>query len=578
MWGKNRASSKETGFSEPGRQRFVLSGISPEFAAHDLIAIGFITSVIAIANALYVADLFMLWHDDNQSYYIAGLDQMTNRLSGDISRHYIVDNFLLHILANTSPFIARLAAILTGGIPLAILAYLVLRFGLFLRPEAAAFGAAGPLLVAGQWEIFVGVNLSYVVFDAAMFFAAVLLLMWARQANRWSVTVLASAAVAVSISDGMVSSLLLGPVLLWAVLFIRPRSLLQSALMASALIAATLKAFLEQRDSGRAALADEPWDALLRDLPLSLDFLLPGGVAWAWAALVVFALMATAGAVWSWRSRSIHPVLGLGLAAALYLVPVVIYSLFRPGFPNRYAFLPTIAVFIGLAVIIHFALSLLARQFDKHQPTEPEANWSLPSGVPGAIVLLILAGLAYHKSQYEAPIFTLISNSTRLVADYFNPPLNPIAGAVEIDTSAQLMVLSESGFPYMYPHRYPALGYLRFVTGNPRAVGFAGSRKLCADPFEEWSSPWEPGPGGFSTESPISAHAFRGLNGTGAALSHLLATPGNDLESSEAEWTLYEIGDFGARAVSDGEGRAELESQLADLGIAPHLIAFSCGL
>lgn len=558
--------------------------VSPEYAfpdperlcRGDFIIVFLICFTVLVSNVIYVSDLFMLWHDDNQSYYFSSLNQMSGRLS-DVSRHTIVDSFLLHVMANVSPFFARVVTILIGALPLAILSYLVMRLALRLRPEAAAFGACGPLVVAGQWEIFVGINLSYVVFDASVFFLVVLLLVWARQASNWAVTLLVAPCVAIAISDGIVSSILLGPALLWCSFFIRPKSIWQSCIVSIVIVGGTVKSIFEQGSTGRAVFADEPVERIFRDLPATLDFLLPGGLMPAWIALALLAAFAIIGSLWSLRWRCSHPVFGIGLAAAMFLVPIIIYALFRPSFPNRYAFLPTIAVFILLAIGAHLVLNRVSRALGGTGIARAN-SWSLPSGVAGSILLLGLGGLAYHKSQYEEPRFTLMTNTARLVSDYFNPRENPIAGSVGVDTREQLILLSENGFPYMYPHRYPALGYIRFVTGDPTAVGFAGARKLCANPFEPWGGRWELGPGGFDEDQPISAHAFRGQNGRGAELKHLLATGATSLDAADASWTLYEIGDFGARALSRGVGRAELEARLAALEIEAGSVAFSCGL
>lgn len=536
----------------------------------------FATVVVAICNAIYISDLYMLWHDDNQSYHFAGLNQMSGRLP-EVSRHMLVDSFFLHILADVSPFVARIAVILLGGVPLLVLSYTAYRFIFRLRHEVAAFASAAPLVVAGQWEVFVGVNLSYIVFDAAIFFAALLILKWASSCNQWAATALASVSIAFALSDGMVSSILLAPVLLFAAYFIRPDSLYQTGVIAVSIIGATLKAVQEQNGTGRARFADEPVKDLIQGLQAPLDFLLPGGWVPATIALLILGAWCLIGLLWSLRDRRAHPVLTLGFAAALYVVPVAVYSLFRPSFPNRYAFLPTIAVFLAVGVLLHLIIQRLPEKLGRASG-DAKDTWAIPSGHAGLAVLVLLGALAYHKSQYEAPLFQLINRATKQVADYFNPPSDPIAGMVRLNTGAQLLVLSENGFPYMYPHRYPALGYLRFVTGNPTAVGFAGSRRLCADPFQPWNSPWSVGPGGFSPELPFSAHAFRGQNGSGTPINHMLSTTASDLDAPESHWVLYEIGEIGAIIAAEGTGRSALEAELARLAIEPHHVAFSCGL
>jgi len=554
-------------------------GTENRITGQDYVLALFVASVVAIANILYVFDLFLLWHDDNQSYYSASLGNMLIRGGGAITRHIVIDNILLHTMANVSPFAARVLAIFIGAVPLAVMLFFILRSGFGIDRAGAAFGASFPLIVSGQYEVFVGLNLTYVAFDAVMACAALLLIIWMYQTRSWGALISGSIGVAIILSDGIVSSLLVAPALVVFAALAKDVPLWSRALPISAVLLATTKSTLELSRQGLTQISETPFAAFLGNLHKPLDFVLPGGQMMAWAALLVFALLSLYALIVAWRARSSALLLGFGVAAALYLVPVFVYSLGRPGFPNRYAFLPVIGIAIALAVIIH----LVARWLDsKSGKFEPVLSLRMGGSITPATLTVIVAilGLGYQKSQHVDPMFSLISNTTRVVADYFNGRRDPISVVGAPTSGVQLIVLAESGFPYMYPHRYPALGYLRFVTGDDRAVGFAGSRKLCATPFEPWGGPWQFGPGGFAEDLPGRIVAFRGENGTGAELSHVLSTEANALDTADGPqaWTLYRFDQSGAESLTAGAGQAELEAALAERDLQPHQLAFSCGL
>lgn len=554
-------------------------GTENRITGQDYILALFVALIVAIANLLYVLDLFMLWHDDNQSYYASTLGQILNRVGGTVSRHVVVDNLMLHVMANGSPYVARALVIFLGAVPLAVMTFFTLRLGFGVGRAGAVLGSALPLVLAGQHEIFVGINLSYVVFDMVMFFSALLLIIWMYRTRSWGAVITGSIAAAILLAEGIVSSVLVAPALIFFAALFGSVNWPQRLVPIAAIALATLKSAREQSALGRADMSETPIAAVLSNLPRPLDFILPGGPGVAWfvlALLIAIALYAVFVAI---RSRSFVFVTGMGMAAALYMVPVVLYSVGRPGFPNRYAFIPAIGLAVALAVVVH----LLAVWLDERAKG---SDWLSKHRIVGDMMpttfaaILAVFAMGYQKSQHVDPIFGLISNTTKMVSEYFNPRANPISIAAQETSGTQLIVLAESGFPYMYPHRYPALGYLRFVTGDDRAVGFAGNRKLCATPFEPWGGPWQFGPGGFAEDLPGRIVAFRGENGTGAELSHVLSTEASALDTAEGPqaWTLYRFDQSGAESLAEGAGRAALEAALGERDLQPHQLAFSCGL
>jgi hypothetical protein len=556
-----------------------LLGTRSEISANDYLVAAFIAIIVAVTNIVYVADLFMLWHDDNTSYYTATQGEMLNRLGGTVSRHFIIDNILLQIMANVSPFVGRVATIILGAVPMAVLGYFSLRSWFGLSVSASTLGATMPLVVTGQFEVLVGINLSYVVFDIALFYAALLLLVWMERAQTWGVAIIASVGLAVIISDGMVSSILLGPALLICVALGQKIPLLTRLLPAFAVIGASLKTLLEQTGMNRAQWASDPIEAVFTNLPRPVDVLLPGGGVVAWLVVLVLGMTVVYALLHCLRSKSATLLHVIGAAATLYLVPILIYSIGRPGFPNRYAFISVVGVSIAFAIGVHVVGAYLDRKTNQSYFTKgiETPNALMPSTI---IVMLAILMLGFQKSQFVDTKFRLISQTSTLVTRYFNPRNDPLSIAGYQPSDYQLLVLSESGFPWMYPHRIPALGWLRFVTGDDRAIGFAGSRQLCADPFEEWEDPWKYGPGGFSMDQPIRVVAFRGENGLGTELHHVLTTEATALDTSDGpqRWSLYEVGEFGARQIVDGAGRSDLEAQLVLLELETSSIALSCGL
>lgn len=535
--------------------------------------LGAVSLIIFVANANYVSGLYLLWHDDVTSYFHSINNHMMMRGGATVTRHLIVDNFLAQIMANVSPFVARLVLIATGGVPLFLLCYLALRCGFMLAPGAAALGAGLPLLLAGQWEIFVGINLSYVVFDAAFCFACILILSFARKADSWIATIIASLLIAISISDGMFSSALLAPAIFWAALFIRPRSLPKSALILVSVIATTIKVVREQASLGRAQWASDPWHAVVSNIAVPIDTVLPGGEFSALALLLVVGIAGLASVYLSIRYKAYWLVAVVGFAAALYIVPIVIYSVGRGGFPNRYSFIPVVGLACFAGVLFHFA-SAFVRSAVASRGELKLASGSL--SLAAGVVLVGMLLLGFQKATHVEQHIDTVSRRTKLVSDYLHYGASgPVRAGVDIRPQDQLILVAENNFPYLYPHRGPGLGYLRFVTSNNNIVGYAGRRRQCADPFSPWESFWAHGPGGLTTERPIRIVGFFGPNGRGTEMDHMLSTQGEDLN---APWVLYEAGHLGARPLGHGSGREALEALLSEHGLEPHQIAFSCGL
>ena len=79
---------------------------------------------------------------------------------------------------------------------------------------------------------------------------------------------------------------------------------------------------------------------------------------------------------------------------------------------------------------------------------------------------------------------------------------------------------------------------------------------------------------------PIRVVAFRGENGLGTDLSHILSTEATALDTSEGPqaWTLYEVGAFGASQIVAGAGRVDLELSLEQLELDSSRVGLSCGL
>lgn len=535
--------------------------------------LGIVSLIIFVANANYVSGLYLLWHDDVTSYFYSINNHIIMRGGATVTRHLIVDNFLAQIMANVSPFVARLVLIAAGGVPFFLIGYLALRYGFMLTSGAAALGAGLPLLLAGQWEVFVGINLSYVIFDAAFCFACILILSFARRADSWIATIVASLLIAISISDGMFSSALLAPAIFWAALFIRPRSLPKSALILLSIVAATIKVVREQASLGRAQWASDPWHAVVSNITTPIDTVFPGGELSALALLLVVAIVGLASVYLSIRHKAYWLVAVVGFAAALYIVPIVIYSVGRSGFPNRYSFIPVVGLACFAGVLFHVASAFVRCVVGSRGEFKPASgSLSLAAGV----VLVGMLLLGFQKATHVEQHIDTVSRRTKLVSDYLHYGASgPVRAGVDIRPQDQLILVAENNFPYLYPHRGPGLGYLRFVTSNNNIVGYAGRRRQCADPFSPWESFWAHGPGGLTRERPIRIVGFFGPNGDGAELDHLLSTQGEDLN---APWVLYEAGHLGARPLGHGSGREALEALLSEHGLEPHQIAFSCGL
>ncbi|OLF81341.1 hypothetical protein AWH62_01325 [Maricaulis sp. W15] len=530
-------------------------------------------TIIFVANANYISDLYLLWHDDATSYFQSSLNHMMRRGGGTVTRHLIVDNFLAQIMTNVSPFAARLVLIAVGGVPLFLTAYWALRLGFSLAPAGAALAASLPLVIVGQWEIFIGINLSYVVFDVAFFFVCILFLVYGRHANNWPATVIVSALIAFTISDGISSSVLLVPAIFWAALFIRPKSLLQSALICFSIILVTTKVVREQSSLGRAEWAGDPLRAVLSNFATPIDTVLPGGELIAWVVLLALFAMAVGAIYFAILKKEYELLAIIGFAAAVYVVPIIIYSIGRGGFPNRYSFISVVGLSCSVGVMFQIVASFVRGALSAESAGGQVSTG--PSFASGVVVLCVLA-LGFQKSIHVEQHIGVISRRIELVSNYLHyASRGPIQAGVDIRPQDQLILVAENNFPYLYPHRGPGLGFLRFVTSNLNVVGYAGRRRLCADPFSPWESFWSHGPGGLTVERPIRIVGFFGPNGEGAELSHLLSTQGGSLDGP---WTLYQTGDFGARPVGEGEGRETLEALLAGRDLEPHEIAFSCGL
>lgn len=538
-----------------------------------------IVSVIVFSvNVLYVSDLFLLWHDDSAYYHVALEKDLIVRGTYFVARHAPLDSLLFHILANVSPLAARIAVIITGAVPAALLGYLAARLAFRFSPAAAALVGALPFLLTGQWEIFVGVNLSYVVYDLAVFHLCVLIIAWTRSQQAWGAVLVSTAGIAALISDGIDSNALVGPALLWCALFVRPSSIWKAAMLWIAISGATLKGALEYSSHANNEAHSDVVIRVLHNILLPIDFVLPGGLVVAAIGFAPLAIAALLGVAYALYERRPGLLPAMGTAAALYLVPIIIYSAGRGGFSNRYGFLPTAGLALSAAALLEpLLIKVSSPRFSGTAGAVLRSGFSVAAG----IIVLVLSVLGFQKAQFKPELPTLQSNVTRLIHEYFTERDNePIRSAVQAGETPQAILSVAGGVPYLFPYRGWSLGYVELATGRDDVMGFAGPHNLCGNPFGPWIDMLQRGPGGFTQDAGLRIVGFRGDNGRGRELNYVLATDAEalDVDGIPQPWSLYETGVDGSRIVAEGAGRSALETSAASLGLTPAEIALNCGL
>lgn len=540
----------------------------------------FVTTLVVVANAFAVWHLDLAWHDDVTSFahHVFGIPTPRGHFN---PRHGVLDSIQYALFSGASPLTARMFVILAGGIPAVLLGYAVARtiFG-FERPFAALF-ASIPYLTIAQYEIFVGVNLSYIVFDFAALYACLMIVAMLRHNTKIALSAIGATIVAGIIIYCTLTNILFGPVVAILSIFILRGSIIHRILMIGAASAASYISIQKQLLSQRAHDIPLPQaiEAAIYNLGRTADRYFIGDMTTAWAILGILTILMIAAGLYSlvrfhWKGAVVPITFGIFVFGS-----ILMYSVSFTWFPNRYGFIAVAGFGLGMAWFMDATARLVTE-------AAPGRAAKLTSDLLATLAALLIAFMAYTKAQ-GLPQVRHLHDFTQTVRAYlaggaYGRSVDRGAAFQRLQSANQLMIITDGRNPVQYKHTYPSLGFVRFVTGRRTEImGWSGEGDRCSDPFAPWTHDWQQGPAGFTPELPIRVVGFRRNYGSGTEVEYMLRAPERALETAEGAanpWQLYQLSGGTPQIVSEGRGSDALRAELNRLGLTPLQVALNCGI
>lgn len=540
----------------------------------------FAATLVVAANAFAVWHIDLAWHDDVTSYAHHVIGIPTPRGFSN-PRHGVLDSIQYALFSGASPLTARMFVILAGGLPAVLLGYAVARtiFG-FRRPFAALF-ATTPYLTIAQYEIFVGVNLSYIVFDFAALYACLMIVAILRDNTRISVSAIGAITIAGLIIHGTITDILFGPAIAILSIFILRGSIIHRLMMTGSAIAASYISIQKQLLSQRAHDIPLPQaiEASITNLGRTANQFFIGDQTLAWVILGTLTILLIAAGIYSllrfrWSGAIVPITFGIFVFGS-----ILMYCISFTWFPNRYGFIAVAGFGLGMAWFLDATARLVAE-------AAPEQTAKITNDILAALVALLIAFLAYTKAQ-GLPQVRYLHDFTQTVRAYlaggaYGARVERGVQFQRLQAANQLMIITDGPNPIQYKHTYPSLGFVRFVTGRRTEImGWSGEGNRCSDPFAPWTHDWQQGPAGFTPELPIRVVGFRRNYGSGTEVEYMLRAPERALETAEGAanpWQLYQLSGGTPQVVSEGRGSDALRVELNRLGLTPLQVALNCGI
>ena len=541
----------------------------------------FVLAIVFIANALLSVRYYGLWHDDGWGVVLSDHGLHPAWFGSIYSRHAWTDTLFRDIMAQTSPATARM--LLTAGVilPAVYLAARYLRERTRIPLMLCAAAAALPFLVPTVPDIPLGLNSSYVAIDLLVAFA--LLYFWPkRDSTLVYAALIFPAAIFFGISEAIVSSAFLGPVLIGAAVYGLRREGLIGAPALVAVMIAFAKVVLQERELSRAAAQSFDVSKIVPNTMELLQVALPGAAIVLTVPLVIGIVLAVilafqglldpAGPV----GRSGE---AWGVALGLLLGPLLAYSIFQGYYSSRYAFASLFGLYALTALGLWFPVSWL---MDRAKTTRTDDASVQPSllgtGVEAAFVLLsvgVLLVSGFVKSEAKQPS---VERDTVLFEGIKRDVFWPPAKLVRYENVHQHLIVLGAG---VYKSEVPRMtGMFRLLTQDDRAIGAVTRANSCANPFDSEFA-FNGRLTGFNPDAAISVIGRGGqVYGRQTDLPYLLAAdvirPGEAL--NDQIWTLYSVKDFRLSVAEQGTGRAALAATMARLGVSQSDVALNCGV